>query len=124
MHPNHHSYLRRAATYDVIGLWGINLRRTANILNASRAMQALALACVLLVSFAGFAQAVHVHSDDSKIPSHECSICSVAHAGVLGSAIFQSIPVVAHAVLELLPEAPVKSSGFIFSLRIRPPPAV
>jgi len=91
--------------------------------NKSNLVRLLSLACILLVAFAGFAQAVHVHSEGSKLPSHECSICSVAHAGVLGTSIFQSAPLVGHTVLAALPKAVFRSSGFVFFLRIRPPPA-
>ena len=42
--------------------------------------KAFALLCVLLVLFAGFAQANHVHAAKSNSPAAECSVCSVAHA--------------------------------------------
>src|SRR5580692_11639976 len=92
--------------------------------NRTAFLRLLSLTCVLLVAFAGFAQAVHVHSENSKLPSHECSICSIAHAGVLGSSAFQWAPLTGHTVLVVLPETISKSSGFVFFLRIRPPPAV
>ena len=82
------------------------------------------LVCVLLVALVGFIQAVHVHLDDSKLPSHECSICAVAHSGVVGQAQYRPVPVVVRAVLVAAPDATAKSSGFVFSLRIRPPPSV
>jgi hypothetical protein len=86
------------------------------------AIRSLSLLCVLLVGFAGFVQAVHVHSDNSRLPSHECSVCSVAHAGIAAQAIYHHNPVFARAVLVVLPETPVKSSDSVFTLRIRPPP--
>jgi len=82
------------------------------------------LICVLLVALVGFIQAVHVHLDDSKLPSHECSICAVAHSGVVGQASYRPVPVIVRTVLIAAPDATVKSSGFVFSLRIRPPPTV
>jgi hypothetical protein len=82
----------------------------------------LGLICVLLVGFSGFAQAVHVHPENSKLPSHECSICSVAHAGVIASATYRPSPVFVRTVLFIAPDVIYQSSGFVFSLRIRPPP--
>lgn len=84
----------------------------------------VSLVCVLLVVFSGFAQAIHVHTDDSKLPSHECSLCSVAHSGAVVSVAYQPSPEFVPAPLFVAPEALHQSSGFVFSLRIRPPPAV
>lgn len=80
--------------------------------------------CVLLVAFTGIVQAVHVHTDNSKLPSHECSICSVAHAGVLVSTVYRPVPLFVRRVLVVLPQVDHSSFGFVSSLRIRPPPAV
>jgi hypothetical protein len=85
-------------------------------------IKTLGLICVLLVGFSGFAQAVHVHSDKAKVPSHECSICSVAHSGVIASATYQPTRVVTRSALFVAPDAIHQTSGFVFSLRIRPPP--
>jgi hypothetical protein len=89
----------------------------------SATVKLLALAGVLLVAFSGFAQAVHVHADDSKLPSHECSLCSVAHSGAVVSIPYQPSPMFTLAELFIAPESVQLSSGFLFSLRIRPPPA-
>lgn len=80
--------------------------------------------CVLLVAFTGFVQAVHVHTDNSKLPGHECSVCSVAHSGVLNSAVYRPVPLFVRTVLTVLSEVAHNSFGFVSSLRIRPPPAV
>jgi hypothetical protein len=88
------------------------------------AVAALSLLCVLLVTFVGVVQAVHVHSDNSKLPSHECSVCSVAHAGILSSTVYRPAPLFVRAALVVVPEAARNSLGFVSSLRIRPPPAV
>jgi hypothetical protein len=82
----------------------------------------LGLICVLLVGFSGFAQAAHVHPENSKLPSHECSICSVAHSGAIASAPYRPSPIFVRSVLFVAPDAIHQSSGFVFSLRIRPPP--
>src|ERR1700674_1922486 len=85
---------------------------------------ALSLLCILLVTFVGVVQAVHVHTDSSKLPSHEWSICSVAHSGVLSSTVHRPAPLFVRTVLMVSPDVVCKSSGFVFSLRIRPPPTV
>jgi len=85
---------------------------------------ALSLLCILLVTFTGVIQAVHVHTENSKLPSHECSVCSVAHAGVLSSTVYRPAPLFVRSVLVASPDVACKSFGFVSSLRIRPPPAV
>jgi hypothetical protein len=84
----------------------------------------LSLACILLVTFVGAVQAIHVHSNNSKLPSHECSVCSVAHSGVITSAPYRPAPVLVRTVLFVPQGVLSKSSGFVSSLRIRPPPTL
>jgi hypothetical protein len=111
------SYFQRIGVSGASGL--------TEILNKTRKnwpIRALGLICVLLVGFSGFAQAVHVHADNAKVPSHECSICAVAHSGVIASATYQPSPVFVRSSLFVTPDVIHQSSGFIFSLRIRPPP--
>jgi hypothetical protein len=86
--------------------------------------RAFSLTCILLVVFIGVVQAVHVHSANSKLPSHHCSVCSVAHSGVLGKALYRPVPVLVRAVLVVSPGASLKSSVVVWSLHIRPPPSV
>lgn len=92
--------------------------------NEDRSLAALVLLCALLVAFTGFIQAIHVHSDNSTVPSHECSICSVAHAGVISQALYRPVPVLVRAVLVVPANVVYKSSGFASSLHIRPPPVL
>ncbi|MGH9513192.1 MAG: hypothetical protein ACRD2U_13755 [Terriglobales bacterium] len=86
--------------------------------------RAITLLGILLVAISGFAQAVHVHPDNSKLPSHECSICSVAHCGVIGTPVYQPVPVVVSSTLCVAPDIILRSTSFVLSLRIRPPPSV
>jgi hypothetical protein len=86
--------------------------------------RALALLCVLFVGFIGFVQANHVHSDDSRLPSHECSVCAVAHAGVLHQLTYRPLTVFVRTIRVVVAEASPKASEFSSSLYIRPPPAV
>jgi hypothetical protein len=83
----------------------------------------LALLCALLMLIASFAQANHVHTDKSASANHECSVCSVAHAGTLTSASFQAIPDLARSILAVCPEASPHSLLLTFFRYIRPPPS-
>ncbi len=83
----------------------------------------MAMACVLLVVLVGFVQAVHVHAESSSLPGHECSLCSVAHAGVIRVSVFD---VVQTATQERFsPTIDLVSCLFrpLSSLTIRPPPS-
>jgi len=100
------------------------LIRTKPVENRAAWFRVSALLCVLLVGFIGFVQANHVHSDDSRIPSHECSICAVAHAGVLQQITYCPPAVFVRTIQVVVAEAAPKSSGFSSSIYIRPPPAV
>jgi len=86
--------------------------------------KACALLCVLLILFAGFAQAIHVHPDSSSSASHECSICSVAHAGAIVKAAYRVVPVFRRSILiprEAASPKPLLLASFLY---IRPPPSV
>jgi hypothetical protein len=84
--------------------------------------QLLCLLCVLAMAFTGFVQVTHYHPDGSKLQGHDCSICPIAHAGVLSSANYEPTPVFIRTSI-IVPAAQVsKSSGFTFTLHIRPPP--
>jgi len=83
----------------------------------------LALLCALLMLFASFAQANHVHTSSSPSANHECSVCSVAHAGALISTGYQAIPVLARSILAVCPEASPHSLLLTTFRYIRPPPS-
>jgi hypothetical protein len=89
----------------------------------SKHLRVISLLCVLLIAFTGTVQAIHVHSDNAKLPAHDCSLCSVAHAGVIGGNVYQLAPVFVGAYTALAPEYSSQSSEPLFSLHIRPPPA-
>jgi hypothetical protein len=99
-----------------------NTRLTAMKSNAAP-LRIVALLCVLLVAVGACAQAVHVHSGSSGLPSYDCSICFVAHSGIIVSALFYPDPVFVQTVLFVPPQAITQSSGFVPSLHIRPPPS-
>lgn len=88
----------------------------------STVFRLIALTCVLLVVFMGMAQAVHVHPNNSKLPSHECSICSLAHAGILNKTTQAALPVIVRTPLKLAHVVRPQSTGVFDSFCIRPPP--
>jgi hypothetical protein len=77
---------------------------------------------VLFVAFIGFVQANHVHSDDSRLPSHECSICAVAHAGVLQQLTYRPLIVFVATTSVTIHEVAARSFDGSSSIYIRPPP--
>jgi hypothetical protein len=90
----------------------------------SASQVALSLLCAVLILFAGFAQANHVHADHSSSANHECSVCSVAHSGALISVAYQPVPVFVRSILVRHQETSPKSLLFASFLYIRPPPSV
>ena len=90
----------------------------------SRLLRVAALVCVFLVSFGASVQAIHVHTQNSRLTSHECSLCLVAHSGVLSGVTSPPDPVFHHTALVIPQADELRSSGFVFSLCIRPPPSV
>lgn len=90
----------------------------------SKRVRLISLLCVLLVAFTGTVQAIHVHSDNAKLPAHDCSLCSVAHAGVIGGNVYQLAPALSRAYTSSAPEYSAHSTEPLFSLNIRPPPAL
>lgn len=85
---------------------------------------AMSLLCILLILFAAVAQANHVHVGKANAPSHECSVCSVAHSAAQAKAAYLPIPIVVRSVLTLGHEVISKPFRLISSLYIRPPPTV
>jgi hypothetical protein len=83
--------------------------------------QALSVLCVFLVFFAASVQVTHVHPDSA---SHDCSICSIAHAGALATDTFESSPVFHRTILDAAPKLIAPSFQHIAAQFIRPPPAV
>ena len=83
----------------------------------------VALLCVLLIALHGSVQAFHVHSETSKLSDHECSICLLAHPGVLRCSPYYLDLVFVRRALSVPLKVTAQSSGFVSSLHIRPPPS-
>lgn len=83
--------------------------------------QALGFLCVCLIFFAASVQVTHVHPESAR---HDCSICSIAHAGVIATGTFEAVPVQAGVNLEYSAEPLVRSAKGTSVHFIRPPPSV
>jgi len=100
------------------------MTRSSHPRGVSLAYRAGAMVCVLLVIFIGTVAAVHAHPDTAKNPEHSCSICALAHSGVVAVAISAPAPTIASSAVHVTPAAGLRSLLLISSLYIRPPPAV
>lgn len=83
------------------------------------------LICLLLVTIAIAAQALHSHPDEFSAEARHCTICQVAHAPVLvASAAPLAVVLTTTAFLTLQADPDPKQGLDSFSLFCRPPPAV
>jgi|SRR5450432_4749054 hypothetical protein len=88
------------------------------------ARRASAVVCVGLVLFIGFVAVVHSHPDNSRADERSCSVCALAHSGVVPVVLSAPVPVFAsYALYVTLADSP-RSLLFVSSLYIRPPPVV
>ena len=87
-------------------------------------VRAVTLICIIVVMIAASAQASHVHPKNSKLGNHECSVCSVAHAGVLVTSAYRPAPLFFPSTFIHLQSVALKSFLLVSSLHIRPPPSV
>jgi hypothetical protein len=97
--------------------------RDVRTLGAFSRSAALALACAALILLAGFAQVNHVHHDGSDA-AHECSLCSVAHAGAIVQPAYQLSPLFFPSQIAPLPEVSPEPLLLATFLYIRPPPSI
>jgi hypothetical protein len=88
----------------------------------TRRTRSLALLCILLVALVGLAEATHFHSGNARLARHDCSLCSLVHAGVLAKSAFLPAPVLARAATLHPADVIARSLLFVLSFCIRPPP--
>src|SRR5258707_14034397 len=88
------------------------------------ARHASAVVCVVLVLFIGFVAAVHSHPNASRAPERACSVCALAHAGVVPVALSAPVPVFARSALYVTRADSPRSLLLVSFLYIRPPPVV
>jgi hypothetical protein len=100
------------------------MNTSAHSRTLTMARRASAVVCVGLVLFIGFIAAVHSHPDNSRADEHGCSVCALAHAGVVLVALGAPIPVFASYALYVTRADSPRSLLVVSSLYIRPPPVV
>lgn len=84
--------------------------------------RAAATLCIGLIFLTGFISAVHFHADSSA-SEKACSVCALAHAGVVPVALGAPAPVFASTETFECAAATSHSLLFVSSIYIRPPPA-
>jgi len=97
---------------------------THNSAKATTAFRAAGLLCVLLISLSGFITAVHAHNPRTGSSERACSVCALAHSGVVAVEIqlHAPVPVAFESFKPLAQQSP--SFAQFSSFYIRPPPAV
>jgi hypothetical protein len=55
--------------------------------------RAAATFCILLIFLTGIITAVHFHADQSAASDHLCSVCALAHAGVVPVELGPQVPI-------------------------------
>jgi hypothetical protein len=100
------------------------MNRTVYPRTLTMARRASAVVCVLLVFFIGFVAAVHSHPDASRTPERSCSVCALAHSGVVPVALTAPVPVFVSSTLYVTRAHSPRSLLLVSSLYIRPPPVV
>jgi hypothetical protein len=95
---------------------GFNLRTDSGI------SRAVALLCVFLIFLTGFIAAVHFHAAPSTSIDRTCSVCALAHAGVI--AVELGLPTPAFTASGTCESRVEVSHSLLFPsyLYIRPPP--
>jgi hypothetical protein len=84
--------------------------------------RAVAVLCVFLIFLTGFIAAVHFHADGSDSSDRSCSVCALAHAGVVPAEIGTQIPVLVPTVVSEVAAEKSHSLLLVSSSYIRPPP--
>jgi len=95
--------------------------RAAQPRTLTMARRASGVLCVLLVLFISFVAVAHSHSNDSNT-ERSCSICALAHAGVVPVEIGSQIPILIPAVISETAAESSHSLLLVSSSYIRPPP--
>ena len=101
-----------------------NLQTVGKSSHHSAMAKVLSLLCIFLVTLVPLLHTSHVHPENSKLANHSCSICWIAHDGVLLQRVYQPIPVFAAAIFVGVGGGTPKSLLVTSSIYIRPPPSV
>jgi hypothetical protein len=80
------------------------------------------LLCILLVFLTSFVAVAHFHPNNSGSADHSCSLCALAHAGIVVNNIVRPVPILAPSILAETPAITSHSFLLVASHYIRPPP--
>jgi hypothetical protein len=90
----------------------------------ARMFRAAAVLCVFLIFLTGFIAAVHFHAAGPGTSDRACSVCALAHSGVVPVISGQQSPILVPSVISEAAPASSHSLLLVSSQFIRPPPAV
>ena len=78
--------------------------------------------CISLIFLTSFVAVSHFHARDLSSPDRSCSLCALAHAGIVVNNAAVPTPVFAPSILAESPTATQHSLLLVSSHYIRPPP--
>jgi hypothetical protein len=104
--------------YNLLGGLSVRFQRESQ----SVGMRLVSLLCILLISGLAIAQAVHVHSSDSNLPNHSCTVCSAVHNASQAETVFLFRPAPDDFATIAVRAHLIRSFRIVPSLFIRPPP--
>lgn len=97
---------------------------SSDLRTPTRAYRAAAVVCVFLIVLVGFVAAVHFHSDSGTAADRACSVCALAHAGVLPAELHSQLLIFVPTQISQAAEPALASLLSVSAHSIRPPPAV
>jgi hypothetical protein len=90
----------------------------------SRSWAVVVFVCVALVVLASAAQVLHSHTNNSVAPDRACTICSVAHAGVIIVPVFLLLVLSFLFQFLVIAQRSARPLLTLAGLYVRPPPSV
>jgi len=84
--------------------------------------RAAVVLCVFLILLTGFIAAVHFHSDAPQMSDHSCSVCALAHAGVVPVELLLQAPILVPSLFSGASSESSHSLLLVILQVVRPPP--
>jgi hypothetical protein len=84
----------------------------------------VSVVCVCLVLLLAGAQATHLHLAGTGPDNHDCSVCSVIHAGAVVTVTYQVTPLFARSLAAPTKDPSPETLLLVRAAYIRPPPSV
>jgi len=99
------------------------MRSSFDLRTKSDVHRATAAFCILLIFLTAFIAAVHFHADQSAPSDRLCSVCALAHAGIVAVELGRQVPIFIPSAVSEPTAATPGSLLLVCSHFIRPPPA-